>query len=184
MVQILLRAAARLAARVVRAGFGPPAASLANSTLSNPMSVIAGAFQGVVYRRARKTWLNASLMLQMLSLPLKQSLLPSPCPLPQGFNDMMESRGMTTRDDKCHQVTKLPDLRALAKAQFEAATDAFDSIEWSDLSRWRTRASHGLRVGRQGTRAREKQHRLLFSLLKSAGFILCAASIVLSALST
>ena len=70
------RPAARLAARVVRAGFGPPAAPLANSTLSNPMSVIAGAFQGVVYRRSKKDLVEC--FHQMLSLPLKQSLLPSP----------------------------------------------------------------------------------------------------------
>ena len=64
------RPAPRPAPRVVRAGLGPPAAPSANSTLSNPLSVIAGAFQGALYQRSKKTWLNASLMPQMLSLPL------------------------------------------------------------------------------------------------------------------
>ena len=46
--------AARPAPRVVRAGLGPPAAPSANSTLSNPLSVIAGAFQGALYQRSKK----------------------------------------------------------------------------------------------------------------------------------
>ena len=48
------RPAPRPAPRVVRAGLGPPAAPSANSTLSNPLSVIAGAFQGALYQRSKK----------------------------------------------------------------------------------------------------------------------------------
>ena len=69
----------------------------------------------------------------MLPSDAKLTLKAKPPAQPQGFKDMMESIGMTTRDDKGHQVTKLTDLRSLAKAQFKPAADDLDGIEWSDL---------------------------------------------------